>query len=138
MFDWLKKIIDPVLGVVDKAVVDRDLKKKLKNELETTILEYGLKHEEELTKRHQADMTSDSWMSKNVRPASLIFLTVMFTMFAFTDGNIGEFQINEAYIPVYQNLLITVFSFYFGSRGLEKVAKFWKEKNVEEKKVEEK
>lgn len=126
MLDFLKNLVSPITDIVGEVVVDRDKKKEIEERIKSTILEYGLKHEAELTQRHDKDMKSDSWLSKNIRPISLIFLTVMFTIFAFTDGNLGQFTVNPVYIPVYQNLLVAAFTFYFGSRGLEKVAKIWK------------
>jgi hypothetical protein len=123
---FLRGLISPVSDIVKEVVVDRDKQDELQTRLEETIMDYETTMEVELTKRLEFDMKSDSWLSKNVRPLSLVFLTSMFTIFAFTDGNIGQFSVNQAYIPVYQNLLVTVFTFYFGSRGLEKIAKIWK------------
>ena len=74
-------------------------------------------------------MQSDSWLSKNIRPLTLVFLTVMFTLLAFTDGNIGEFSIQKEYIPIFQTLLITVYSAYFVGRTWEKSKKNGKEDN---------
>ena len=65
-------------------------------------------------------MQSDSFLSKNIRPLTLVFLTVIFTLLAFTDGNIGEFSIQKEYIPIFQTLLITVYGAYFVGRTLEK------------------
>lgn len=127
---FLQGLIKPVTDLVGKAVVDRDKAKELEAKIEETILQYALNNEQELTKRLQIDMTSDSWLSKNIRPLSLVFLTVMFTFFAFTDGNAGGFTVDKIYIPIYSNLLITAYMFYFGSRGAEKAIKIWKEKDA--------
>jgi hypothetical protein len=70
--------------------------------------------EEELTKRHQADMASDSWLSKNIRPMSLIYLMLLFTL-AFV------MSVPETVLNMLNDLLLTVFVFYFGSRTVEKV-----------------
>lgn len=125
----LKKIASPVLGIVDKAINDKDLATKLKHDIEKTILEQGFELEQELTKRHELDMKSDSWLSKNVRPMTLVFLLFVFVIITFFDGNIGQFGLNESYIPVYETLLSLVFTFYFGSRGIEKAVKMYTEKN---------
>ena len=53
------------------------------------------------------DMKHGSWLSKNIRPITLIFLTIVFVIFSVFDGNLGEFTIGESYVPVYQTLLIT-------------------------------
>ena len=63
---------------------------------------------------------------KNIRPITLIFLTVIFTILSIFDGNLGEFTIGVAYIPVYQTLLMTVYAAYFAGRSIEKVKKVTK------------
>jgi hypothetical protein len=68
-------------------------------------------------------MQSDSFLSKNIRPMVLIYLTVIFTALCFTDGNIGEFKIAKEYIPIFQSLLITVYGAYFVGRTWEKTKK---------------
>ena len=78
---------------------------------------------EAVTKRWEADMKSDSYLSKNIRPLILIYITVIFTALAFTDGNIGEFQIAKEYIPIFQTLLVTVYGAYFVGRTWEKAKK---------------
>jgi hypothetical protein len=85
------------------------------------LLQIEIAHEQERTKRHAADMASDSWLSKNIRPMTLIFL--LFTAFVLIvlDSAMPGFNVNEAYITLYQQLLLTVFSFYFVLRGVEKM-----------------
>jgi len=71
-------------------------------------------------KQKVEDMKSDSFLSKNIRPMVLIYLTFIFSVLAFFDGNIGEFSIAEDYIPIFQSLLITVYGAYFVGRTWEK------------------
>ena len=66
-------------------------------------------------------MTSDSWLSKNVRPLTLVYLMILFTLAFFRD-------VPEPTLQLLQNLLMTVFVFYFGSRTLEKITKMVKGK----------
>jgi len=68
-------------------------------------------------------MASDSVLSKNIRPLVLVYLTVIFTICAFFDGNVGEFKIAEEYIPIFQTLLVTVYGAYFVGRSWEKAKK---------------
>jgi hypothetical protein len=68
-------------------------------------------------------MNSDSWLSKNIRPMVLVYLTVVFSALAFTDGNIGEFKIAREYIPIFQTLLVTAYGAYFVGRSWEKSRK---------------
>jgi len=65
-------------------------------------------------------MNSDSFLSKNIRPMVLIYLTVIFSALAFTDGNIGTFSVAKEYIPIFQTLLVTVYGAYFVGRSWEK------------------
>lgn len=127
MFDWIKKLVKPVTDVVDKLVVDKDEKKRLKFELEKTMMDFALENEKEISKRHEYDMQSDSWLSKNIRPITLAFLLFVFVIITFSDGNIGQFTLNTEYVPVYQTLLSTVFMFYFGGRSIEKGMKIYRE-----------
>jgi len=71
----------------------------------------------ELTERLKADMQSDSWLSKNIRPMSLIFLLVLFAT---------QVYVKNGDLAITSTLLKTVFSFYFGSRGLEKAFTIFK------------
>lgn len=85
------------------------------------------KHQTELTRRMELDMQSDSWLSKNVRPMSLVFLLIVYTVLALTDGNLiwgkHSFDIGKEYVSGYQNFLMMVFAFYFGGRSYEKATK---------------
>ena len=74
----------------------------------------------QVTERWKLDMQSDSFLSKNIRPLVMVFLTTMFTLLALTDGNIGGFQVQKDYIPIFQSLLITVYGAYFVGRTWEK------------------
>ena len=84
----------------------------------------------QVSARWEADMKHGSWLSKNIRPITLIFLTVIFTILSIFDGNVqlGEkaFTIGAAYVPVYQTLLMTVYAAYFAGRSIEKVKKVTK------------
>jgi cation transport ATPase len=77
--------------------------------------------QKELTNRLKLDMTSDSWLSKNVRPLTLVYLMMLFTLAFFRD-------VPEQTLQLLQSLLMTVFVFYFGSRTLEKITKIVKDK----------
>ena len=79
--------------------------------------------QEQVTRRWEADMKSDNWLSKNIRPLICIFLTAMFVVISIFDGNAGGFKIAPAYIPIYQTLLITVYGAYFAGRSIEKIKK---------------
>lgn len=84
--------------------------------------------EAELTGRLKLDMKSDSWLSKNIRPMTLIFMTLTVSILAFlTIFNSGftaeQIETIKEWIPFFQTIMLTIYGFYFGSRGLEKLQK---------------
>jgi hypothetical protein len=82
--------------------------------------------QQELTKRHEADMASDSWLSKNIRPMMLIALFVAYVGFAL--ASVFDFDTKTAYVDLLGQWGMLAFGFYFGSRGAEKVAEIWSKK----------
>jgi hypothetical protein len=84
--------------------------------------------QQELTKRHEADMASDSWLSKNIRPMMLIALFVAYVGFAL--ASVFDLDTKTAYVDLLGQWGMLAFGFYFGSRGAEKVAEIWSKKNA--------
>ena len=121
IWQWLTgSVIKEVGEVLDNLTTTKEEKLEAQR-LITEILEKADKEaQEQVTERWKADMTSDSKLSKNIRPLVLVYLTVIFTVCAFFDGNIGEFTIAEEYIPIFQTLLVTVYGAYFVGRSWEK------------------
>ena len=105
-------------GILDTTITNKEEMQQAFNELEKLKNEAEIAVLQETTKRWQADMSSDNKLSKNIRPASLIFLTVVFTIISFADGNIGEFSLADGYKPIYQSLLLLAYGAYFGDRAL--------------------
>ena len=105
-------------GILDTTITNKEELQLAYNELEKLRNEAEIAVLQETTKRWQADMSSDNKLSKNIRPASLIFLTVVFTIISFADGNIGEFTLADGYKPIYQSLLLLAYGAYFGDRAL--------------------
>ena len=101
-----------------------------KQALDKVLAEAELAAQAQVSARWEADMKHGSWLSKNIRPLTLIFLTAVFTILSVFDGNLqigGEdFTIGAAYVPVYQTLLMTVYAAYFAGRSIEKVRKVTK------------
>ena len=75
--------------------------------------------QQELTKRAQADMASDSWLSKNIRPMTLIFILVFYVVFAMMSA--GGVETNQKYVELLGQWGMLIMSFYFGGRTLEKI-----------------
>lgn len=105
-------------GILDTTITNKEELQQAYNELEKLRNEAEIAVLQETTKRWQADMASDNKLSKNIRPASLIFLTVVFTIISFADGNIGGFTLADGYKPIYQSLLLLAYGAYFGDRAL--------------------
>jgi cation transport ATPase len=126
-------LVDSIGNAIDKNVTsdqERDTLKiamqKVVNESEKTQLEATAQHEAEISERHKNDMQSDSWLSKNIRPLALAFLTVSVVLLAYLTIFILEVEkakLLEPWITLFTALLLTVYTFYFGSRGFEKVQK---------------
>lgn len=77
--------------------------------------------EEQITRRWESDMKSDSWLSKNTRPLALIFLSFMAIAFIWVDSHHEiSFTVEQEWIELLKQLLTTVYVAYFGSRGFEK------------------
>ena len=111
-----------VLGVVknliqkqpDTVLPPEDKEKALK------LLVLDMVEMQEVSKRWASDMKSDSWLSKNTRPMSLIFLTVSMVLLIILDSFDWGFNVAEGWVSLLQTLLVTVYVAYFGSRGAEK------------------
>lgn len=110
-----------VLGLVknlihkDPALPAEDKEKALK------LLEQDMVEMQEVSKRWESDMKSDSWLSKNTRPLSLIFLSVMTIAFIWVDSHESiSFTVEQEWISLLKTLTTTVYVAYFGSRGAEK------------------
>jgi hypothetical protein len=133
----MKKILSLITGglikdigkVVDNLHTSDEERLQAKQRIQELLEEADKDAQQQVTDRWKFDMQSDSFLSKNIRPLTLVFLTVMFTLLAFTDGNIGEFSIQKEYIPIFQTLLITVYGAYFVGRTWEKNKKNAKEDN---------
>lgn len=124
----MKKILQFISGtlvkdigkVIDNLTTTDEERLEAKRHIQELLEKADKDAQEQVTERWRYDMQSDSFLSKNIRPLIMIFLTAMFTLLAFTDGNIGEFKIQKEYIPIFQTLLVTVYGAYFVGRTWEK------------------
>ena len=114
------KLVESVGNTVDKFITTDEEKIRLKQavdkdimDFKTSVLQNAGSYEQELTKRLQADMASDSWLSKNIRPMTLIAILCMYSVFSITSGNIGGFKIAESYVQLFGQLGIMIMSFYY-------------------------
>lgn len=121
IISWLTGgLIKEVGSVIDSLTTTKEEKLDIKKQLQVILEKAEANAQVEVTARWKSDMSSDSFLSKNIRPMVLIYLTFIFSVLAFADGNIGQFKIAEAYIPIFQTLLVTVYGAYFVGRSWEK------------------
>lgn len=85
-----------------------------------SVMQLDMQEMESVTKRWNSDMTSDSWLSKNVRPLALIFLTFFTMLLIYLDFYDDSIEVPTEWIELLKSLLLGVYIAYFGSRGLEK------------------
>lgn len=121
VIEWLTGgVIKEVGDVIDKLTTTKEEKLEAQRLIQEILEKADSEAQIQVTARWEADMKSDSFLAKNIRPMILIYLTVVFTICAFFDGNIGEFKIAEEYVPIFQTLLVTVYGAYFVGRSWEK------------------
>ena len=124
LFAWLSgNVIKEIGNVIDKLTTTKEEKLEAQRLIQEILEKADSEAQQQVTDRWKADMASDSWLAKNIRPLVLVFLTFIFSLLVFTDGNVGEFKITKEYIPIFQSLLITVYGAYFVGRTWEKSKK---------------
>ena len=116
-------LIKDIGTIIDDLVTTDEERLAAKQKVEELLERADKDAQDEVTKRWESDMNSDSFLSKNIRPMVLIYLTFIFTALSFFDGNVGGFKVAEEYIPIFQSLLITVYGAYFVGRTWEKSKK---------------
>lgn len=115
------KVVDSVATGLDSLFTSDQEKLLLRNELEKAMNKFKVDMESQITARWESD--NEHFVTRLVRPVSYIFMLSILTIIMFMDGNIGEFSINPAYIPLVETLTVTMTLAYFGSRGVEKVTR---------------
>ena len=116
-------LVKNVGGVIDSLHTSKEEKFEAERKIKELIANYEVEMEKNITARWEADLKSDSWLSKNVRPMTLIFLIVCTMLLIFIDAGALKFNVKDSYIDLLQLVLITVIGAYFGGRSLEKVKK---------------
>jgi hypothetical protein len=109
-----------LLGLVKNLISKDDTLPPQDKETALKLLEMDNNELVEITKRWESDNKSDSSLAKNVRPLSLIFLTISLIVFILLDGFDINFGVDSGWVDLLKSLLITVYVAYFGSRGAEK------------------
>ena len=109
------------LGIVKNLITSDNTIEPQDKEMAMKLLEQDIAEMENISSRWSSDMKSDSWLSKNTRPLTLIYLTFASTMLMIIDSFHTTFDVDEAWVGLLKTLLITVYVAYFGSRGAEKI-----------------
>jgi len=116
-------LVKGVGGVIDNLHTSEEEKLEAERKIKEVIANYEVEMEKNITSRWEADLKSDSWLSKNVRPLVLVFLIVCTMLLIFIDAGALSFEVKSTWVDLLQLVLITVIGAYFGGRSLEKVKK---------------
>jgi len=113
------------LGIVKNLITSDSTIEPKDKETALALLQEDLAEMSNVSERWSSDMKSDSWLSKNTRPLTLIYLTLCMSVFVVLDSTV-ILEINQGWVSLLEALLITVYVAYFGSRGAEKITKIRK------------
>ena len=115
------KLVESVGGVLDNLTTSKEEKLEAKRKIKELILNHRVEMEKQISERWKADMASDSWLSKNVRPMTLIFVLVCTMLLIFIDAGFISFDVESKWVDLLQLTVITIVASYFGGRSIEKV-----------------
>ena len=116
-------LVKNVGGVIDNLHTSEEEKLEAAQKIQELVASYETQMEKEISSRWDADMKSDSWLSKNVRPLVLVFLVISTVLMIFIDAGTISFIVEPKWTDLLQLVLITVIGAYFGGRSLEKTKK---------------
>jgi len=117
------ELVKGVGGVIDNLHTSKEEKLEAERKIKELVANHEIEMEKNITSRWEADLKSDSWLSKNVRPLVLIFLIICTMLLIFIDAGTINFEVKSSWVDLLQLVLITVIGAYFGGRSLEKVKK---------------
>ena len=123
-------IVDSVVNGADKFIQTKEEKEQFRQDAEKEInrhfevLQQQVNDaDKEISNRWIADMNSDSWMAKNIRPLVLVYLLLLLTAFVICDSIKINFTIKDSWVSLLELLMTTAFAAYFGGRTVEKFKK---------------
>ena len=117
------ELVKGVGGVIDNLTTSKEEKLAAELKVKELLSNYEVKMEEQVSARWEADMKSDSWLSKNVRPLTLMFLVVSTVLMVFVDAGTISFVVDEDWKDLLKMVLVTCIGAYFGGRSYEKIKK---------------
>ena len=121
--DGAGQLVESVGGVLDNLSTSKEEKLEAKRKIKELMVNHQVEVEKNVTERWKADMNSDSWLSKNVRPLVLVFFIVCTMLLVFIDSGSITFQVDEKWKSVIEITMITIIGAYFGGRSVEKLKK---------------
>ena len=116
-------LVKGVGDVIDNLHTSKEEKMAAELKIKELVASYEIEMEKQISSRWEADMKSDSWLSKNVRPLVLVFLVISTVLMIFIDAGTINFVVEPKWTDLLQLVLITVIGAYFGGRSLEKTKK---------------
>jgi hypothetical protein len=116
-----KDLVAEVGEVIDDLHTSEEEKVNAKRLTGQMIYDFEKSIQKEVTERWREDMRSDSWLSKNIRPLTLIFLVACTVLLIFIDSGVLKFDVKEHWVNLLQIILVTVIGAYFGGRSYEKI-----------------
>ena len=126
-----EKVLDKVLPDPESRAKAQAMLLEMQQKGELAKLQADMNEQDNLTKRAEADMKSDSWLSKNIRPMTLIFILVTYTVFGMMSA--WEIEVNNNYVELLGQWGMLIMSFYFGGRTLEKIRDMKAKKDATDK-----
>ena len=118
-----EKLVESVGGVLDNLSTSKEEKLEAKRKIKELMVNHQVEVEKNVTERWKADMNSDSWLSKNVRPLVLVFVIACTMLLVFIDSGSIKFEVDQKWKSVLEITLITIIGAYFGGRSVEKLKK---------------
>ena len=116
-------VVKQVGDVIDNLSTSEEERLEAKRKMEEVLMQAESQAQEQVTRRWEADMKSDNWLSKNIRPLVLIFLCVSTILLIFIDAGVISFEVKTSWVDLLQLVLMTTIGAYFGGRSIEKVKK---------------
>jgi cation transport ATPase len=118
----IKDLVGEVGNVIDNMTTTEEERLEAKQKIEKAVFDFEAQMQKEVTARWLSD-NQGSWLTKNIRPLTLIFLCVSTVLLIFIDAGVITFEVKASWVDLLQLVLITVIGAYFGGRSFEKMKK---------------
>ena len=116
-------IAGKISSIIDKHTFSKEEKAQLKSEMDKVFIDSEAAMQKNITERWMVDLQHGNWLTRSVRPLTLIFLVLSTVLMVFIDSGSIVFEVEEKWTDLLQIVLITVIGAYFGGRSIEKVKK---------------